>query len=124
MAAVMASLATLLGACGGRADVITPPPKPVYVGIHCVVPTAADKRRARATHAKRRTFVICRGRFDARRLLGMQLRAARQLGSSEGFALQSTIVNGRRLLTTADYRPNRVDIVVRNGRIVGIHGVG
>jgi hypothetical protein len=124
MLTATASLAVLLSACGGGTDAVARPPKPVYVGLDCKLPTAAETRQARATYAKRRTVLVCRGRFDARRLLGMQLSKARHQGSVDGFLLQTAILNGRALLTTTDYRPNRVDVVVRAGRIVGIHGVG
>jgi hypothetical protein len=118
------SLPVLLSACGGGGGTIIRPPKPVYAGLDCGLPTVAETRQAQATHAKRRTVLMCRGRFDARRLLGMRLSKARHQGSVEGFLLQTAILDGRALLTTTDYRPNRVDVVVRNGRIVGIHGVG
>lgn len=64
------------------------------------------------------------GRLDARRLTGLTTAAARRLARRFGCTVRVVVRNGQSLPRTRDYRPNRVDVRVYDGRVVGIDGIG
>ena len=100
--AACAVLVTAAGCGGGRAESHTAAaraPAPMYV--HC----GGGKR------------------LDAGRLVGLTLARARGLVRCNGCALRVAQIDGRFLPQEANAPSDRINVVVREGKIVGIKGI-
>jgi hypothetical protein len=64
------------------------------------------------------------GVFDATAVVGDGLGAATQAAADQGCEVRVVVRDGRPLAVTEDYRPDRVNVVVRDGEVVRIASLG
>ena len=62
--------------------------------------------------------------FKAKRLVGKRVPSARRTARRHDCSLRVTKRNGKNLIVTADYSPQRINVAVRDRRVVGIRGIG
>jgi hypothetical protein len=101
--ALAAVAATALAGCGGSSPKVhvVRPAKPVWC-------PAEVKMRGRVVRP--------RGRFDARRILGLSLADAAKLADANGCDVRSTTL-GKGEALTMDLRIDRVDVVVEHDTV-------
>lgn len=63
------------------------------------------------------------GRLDSRELVGLTLREAREKAARYGCTVRVERRDGRNLALTSDLRPDRIGVVVEDGRVTDILGV-
>jgi hypothetical protein len=96
---------------------------PVYIGYDC--PPAALRPAGKAyVKTIPKSAEHCRKRYDARRLLGLSVESARADAQQRGLEVREVVVDGNKALMTLDRSLNRIDVIVADGRVVGIRGVG
>jgi hypothetical protein len=62
----------------------------------------------------------CRDRFDARKLLGLEMPAAEKLAHRRGLMVRPVEIDGHGATVTRDYVSNRIDVAVRDHIVVKI----
>ncbi len=63
-------------------------------------------------------------RIDARVLVGRPVTAARDRAARGGCEMRVMTRDGRSLIGSANYRPDRVSVSVRSGVVVAVDGIG
>lgn len=63
-------------------------------------------------------------RFDAARLVGRSMPAARKLANRHGCSVRVVKRNGEWLAVTEDFSPSRINVAVREGTVVRIVSIG
>lgn len=64
------------------------------------------------------------GDFDANTLLGNEEKAAQSLAKENGCDMRVTERDGQIFPMTMDFRPNRVNVVVADGKVSEVTGIG
>ena len=62
-------------------------------------------------------------RFDAARLVGLRMPAARELANRHGCSVRVVKRNGEFLIVTQEYSAFRINVATRNRRITRIMGI-
>src|ERR1700740_1193846 len=109
-------LATGCGTSTSRpSPTVTKPKIAIYAPYDCLRPNPGQRRKLHLRHELHYLYEHCRGRFDARRLLGLGVGRATVQVRRLGITLREVNVDGKRLEVTADLHPNRIDVAVAAG---------
>jgi hypothetical protein len=66
----------------------------------------------------------CEGRFDTRKLLGLEMPDAEKVAEKHRFTVRPVEIDGHGVPMTDDYRPDRLDVALRDHIVVKIVGRG
>ncbi len=64
-----------------------------------------------------------KGVFDATAIVGEPYAQAREAAQAQGCDVRAVVKDGKPLAVTQDFRPDRVDVAVRDGDVVRIDGI-
>ncbi len=64
-----------------------------------------------------------KGVFDATAIVGEPYAQARKAALAQGCDVRAVVKDGKPLAVTQDFRPDRIDVVVRDGDVVRIDGI-
>lgn len=139
LAALCLTLALALGACGeddaaapgpgaepgstattpaGDGPVVSPPLEPAPGDVTPPeLPVNDDPSAVQCTGPPQ-------GVFDATALVGEPIAAAAEAAEAEGCSVRVVERDGRALAVTEDFRPDRINVAVRDGVVAEISGLG
>ena len=103
-ALVVAITVVLLAACGDSGSGDTEPVKTTPPAKALMCPEGSD--------------------FDANTLLGKEEKPAQSLAKKNGCDMRVTERDGEMFPMTMDFRPNRVNVVVADGKVSKVTGIG
>lgn len=64
------------------------------------------------------------GEFDESLIVGLPVDEAQQVVEDEGWEFRVAVIDGEEQMLTMDYVENRVNVVVDDGLVEGIHSIG
>lgn len=79
---------------------------------------------ASGSTANRRGLPLPADTWNAKRIIGKPLRRAQRMAQRYGCAVRPVLVDGMALAVTMDYRSNRMNVVLRAGRVTQILSIG
>jgi hypothetical protein len=137
-AVIVAVLALALGACGddedeGTTASPTTTAEQTATGPDSVTSTTLDPDATDATipdlpQNDDPSAVQCTGPpegvFDATAIIGEGIGAATQAAADKGCQIRVVVEDGKPLAVTQDYRPDRVNVAVKDGKVTKVESIG